>query len=115
MMDADRAATIHRRIATIHGRIATIARAQIAEATTIREVWLIYAAAMLPREAPPVDRAECRRAFYTGAAAALGLFFSFADLGPDGDRDDAAITAKIEALRRELVTFAADLVLEDRP
>lgn len=110
-MDADRAATIHRRIATIHGRIATIARAQIAEATTIREVWLIYAAAMLPREAPPVDRAECRRAFYTGAAAALGLFFSAAE-----DEDDVAAGAdRLDALRRELVTFAVDLTLEDRP
>jgi hypothetical protein len=111
-MDADRATAIHRRIATIHGRIATIARAQIAEATTIREVWLIYAAAMLPREAPPVDRAECRRAFYTGAAAALGLFFSVAE---DDAEDVGAALAKIDTLRRELVTFAADLVLEDRP
>jgi hypothetical protein len=107
MIDTPRDAAVQRRIAVLHTRIAGIARAQIADAETMRDLWALYAAAVLPRAVAPVDRDACRTAFYTGASAALGLFFHFAD-APDGDE-------KVAALRRELLTFADDLPKADRP
>jgi hypothetical protein len=107
-MDTDRDAAVQRRIAVLHTRIAGIARAQIADAETMRDLWALYAAAVLPRAVAPVDRDACRTAFYTGASAALGLFFHFADDADDG-------VARTDALRRELLTFADDLPKADRP
>jgi type III secretory pathway component EscV len=86
----------------IHRRIAAILQRQIAEATSIRDIWMLYEAAILPAAA---DSDACRRSFYTGAAAALDLFFRVA--APDVD-EDAGID-RIEAIRLELADFSADL------
>ena len=77
----------------------------VGNANTIGDVWAIYDAATLAKDAGPVQRQECRRAFYAGAAAALELFIQIAD---PGFEEDAGV-ARLEAMQRELVRFAGGL------
>lgn len=68
----------------------------------IREAWECYNRDVLPRDAPPVQRSECRRAFYSGAQALLGIV---ACIGDDSvsEADGVGI---LEGLRGELDGFA---------
>lgn len=52
-----------------------------------------------------MQRQECRRAFYSGAAAALELFIQ---IGDPGFEEDAGIL-RLEAIQRELQQFGEDI------
>jgi hypothetical protein len=87
----------------LEARIETIVREHVAEATTLRELWLIYNAAAVPRELEATARQECRRAFYSGAMAVLEMLIRIKL------RDGGLTIARVDALRQELVQFAADI------
>lgn len=55
--------------------------------TTLAEMWESYNLAVLPDDAGPVQRKECRRAFYAGAGSMLA---EFVRIGGDSVSDDAA-------------------------
>jgi hypothetical protein len=65
----------------------------------IGESWADYLAKVVPADASAVQREECKRAFYAGAAAMFGAMLEAAEL----DEDPAA--ASVEALDRELSDF----------
>jgi len=48
---------------------------------TIAEQWVAFEVLVMPKDAPPVQRQEMRRAFYAGAEAMLRLQYAA------GDRD----------------------------
>jgi hypothetical protein len=68
----------------------------------IAEQWSTYAAQVLPRDAPKVQRVETRRAFYAGA---LTLFRALiAGLDPDNDPTLEDVR-RIDAIDAELKSF----------
>ncbi len=74
-------------------------QAGVAE-TSIGEAWANYLANVLePAGAGDVQREECKRAFYAGAAAMFGAMLAAAEL----EEDPAA--ARLEALDRELEDY----------
>lgn len=46
---------------------------------TIAEQWAAFEALVMPKDAPPVQRQEMRRAFYSGAEAMLRLQYAAGD------------------------------------
>lgn len=70
---------------------------------TIAAQWASYEAAVVPKDAGPTQREECRRAFFAGAAAAFSVFQSVDDLS-----DDAGV-AVLEGLHQELRGFPASV------
>lgn len=68
---------------------------------TVLAWWKDYEAKVVPKDAGPTQREECRRAFYAGAAAASEIQMSVAHLS-----DDAGV-AVLEGLRQELLAFPA--------
>lgn len=46
----------------------------------LEEQWNDYARNILPKDAPPIQRKECRMAFMAGCAATIGLLNQGADL-----------------------------------
>lgn len=71
---------------------------------TLQAMWQSYADQVLPRDAPTIQRVECRRAFYAGAQAFLGLM-----TGPVADASEDAGVAMIEGYRQELAVFVVDV------
>lgn len=68
----------------------------------IAEQWDSYAREVLPRNAPTVQRWECRRSFYSGAAAMHTVMM--ASLSPGGDVTDSDLNA-MEEIMGELLAF----------
>jgi hypothetical protein len=66
---------------------------------TIDEKWRSFEAEVVPKNAPPVQRIEMRRAFYAGASGALRLMTDLSDLS-----EDAAVLA-LEGLHEEARQF----------
>jgi len=68
-------------------------------ANSIADIWhLYYASHLVAIKAGPVQIQKCRRAFYSGAAAAFELF---EQIGDPGFEEDAGIV-RLEAMKREL-------------
>ena len=61
-----------------------------------------YAREVLPTNAPRVQRSECRRAFYSGAAAMHAVIM--ASLSPGGDVTDSDLNA-MEEIMGEFMAF----------
>lgn len=68
--------------------------------TTINDRWKEFAAAVVPRDAGPTQRRECKRMFFAGAASMMDIMLS--DVATLED-DDAA--AAIDSLRKQLLGF----------
>jgi len=47
---------------------------------TIAEQWAAFEVLVMPKDAPPVQRQEMRRAFYSGAEAMLRLQYAVGDM-----------------------------------
>jgi hypothetical protein len=77
----------------------------VADSNTIGDIWALFEAATLAKGAGAVQRRECKRAFYSGAAAALELF---TQIGEPGFEEDAGIR-RLEAIARELAQFGEDI------
>ena len=68
---------------------------------SIGDIWAIFEAATMAKGAGPIQRQECKRAFYSGAAAAFELFEQIAE---PGFEEDAGIR-RLEAMKQELYRF----------
>lgn len=67
---------------------------------TIAEQWALFSAAVMPKDAPPVQRQEMRRAFYAGAEAALRMQFAIGDKAVSEDAGVAIIEGWHDECRR---------------
>lgn len=67
---------------------------------TVQQQWALFEAAVIPQSAPPVQRQEMRRAFYSGVKAVLRLQFEMGDVS-----DDAGV-AMIAGWHDECFRFA---------
>jgi hypothetical protein len=74
---------------------------------TIKDIWEHYEPVLVPSDAPPIVRQETRRAFYTGAHAALSRVMA---LGDDRLNNDAA-AAGLAALCKELGLYFVDVAI----
>ena len=72
---------------------------------TIAEQWGLFEKAVIPIDAPAIQRQEMRRAFYGGAAALLRLQWVVGD-GAIGEDAGVAI---IEGWHDECLRFAEDV------
>ena len=72
----------------------------------LAEAWSSYAAQVIPRDAPKVQRQESRRAFYAGARSLLDGIMASLDPDKEPTLDDYA---RMDAIQRELSTFARDV------
>lgn len=73
---------------------------------TVFEQWKSYERDVVPKNAPMIQREECRRAFYAGGYAAFGLVMAATD--PD---DEDECEARLQALQDELESILTDLRL----
>jgi len=69
---------------------------------TIQEQWNSFASLVVPKNAPPVQRQEMKRAFYAGAEALARIQFVIS--GPDMS-EDAGVQI-LEGCHEELRLFA---------
>ena len=69
---------------------------------TVQEQWQIFEALVVPKNAPPVQRQEMRRAFYAGAEAMMRIQWN---IGDSSVSEDAGIQI-LEGCRDELKRFA---------
>lgn len=67
----------------------------------VRDGWYSYAEKILPKNAPPVQRQETRRAFYAGA---WELLCRYAEVGEPEISEDEGVEV-LEATKREIETF----------
>lgn len=74
--------------------------------TSIGAAWESYRREVVPGDAPAVQVQECRRAFYAGAKATLGVLLVIGD-DAVGEDDGVAI---IEALHEESRAFMRDVL-----
>jgi len=72
---------------------------------TVKQAWDSFAQAVIPPDAPEVQYAECRRAFYAGAWAVLQ---GCALLGEPDVSEDAGVLW-LSATEAELNVFAEDV------
>lgn len=68
--------------------------------------WQSYNEAIVPAAAPPLQREECRRAFYAGAWALYWLV-----LEATADPDEEKCERNLKALHDELKSITVDLSL----
>ena len=73
---------------------------------SVFDQWKTYEREIVPVDAPPVQREECRRAFYAGCPAMFGLMLDATR--PDDDDD---CEANLQALDDELKAFLTDMRL----
>lgn len=73
---------------------------------TLNESWDSYAERVLPKNAPPVQIQETRRAFYAGAQALFTNVMQALDPGTEPTADDLRY---MDALVLELAQFFADV------
>lgn len=71
---------------------------------TIADQWASYERAVLPKDASAIQRRECKRAFYAGAQAVLGMQFDIANLSED------AGVACLDGLLAEGEQFCRDVL-----
>ena len=69
---------------------------------TVQQQWEAFAALVIAKDAPPIQRQEMRRAFYAGAEAMMRIQWA---IGGEEIREDAGIQI-LEGLQNELSRFA---------
>ena len=69
----------------------------------IGAAWREYRLLVIPRDAPPVQAMECRRAFYAGVKALLAIQVATED-------SDAAVAKLLDDLHGELDAFKVAVV-----
>lgn len=67
---------------------------------TVQQQWAMFEKLVMPKDAPPRQRQEMRRAFYAGVKATLCLQFEM------GNVSDDAVVAMIEGWHDECRRFA---------
>ncbi len=72
---------------------------------TIQEQWELFAALVVPKDAPPIQRQETRRAFYAGAEAMARIQFA---VGDKAMSEDAGVQV-LEGCHDELRRFAQQM------
>jgi hypothetical protein len=72
--------------------------------TTIREEWEQYERAVVPQNASPVQRVECRKAFYGGILVVMTRLIRLVDSNSSKETLDM-----IESMTIELATFLLEL------
>ncbi|MGI9251162.1 MAG: hypothetical protein ACR2PR_08190 [Pseudohongiellaceae bacterium] len=79
----------------------------------IAKLWAGYEAAVMPKDAGPVQREETRQAFFAGACSLWALMQGdqFFDQDSDGLDPTADDMASMMALQEEVDTFGAELDL----
>lgn len=75
---------------------------------TVAESFATYRAEVMPREAPPVQVEECRRAFYAGVYTCL--LNLLANIGDASTSEDEGV-GELERLKAECEAFAAGAAL----
>lgn len=70
--------------------------------TTVFAEWKSYDRAVVPAAAPPVQREECRRAFYAGAVAMHKLVFAAIEC--DDEAENERQLAALDVQVREILT-----------
>jgi len=70
--------------------------------------WVSYRNQVLPKQAPPIQVQECRRAFYAGACAYQHLAMM---LGED-QAGTATVTERLKKLNEEIHEFTARVLKE---
>ncbi len=76
------------------------------KANTIAEQWEAFSDAIIPKDAPPEQWTDMRRAFYAGFEASLRIQWSM------GDKkiSEIAAMAMLQGLYEECALFASDVV-----
>jgi hypothetical protein len=77
---------------------------------TMKELWESYVAEVLPKDAPPIQRQECRRAFYAGAVAVFGLLTN--SVGVNDEDPTAEELAAIGGIAEELNVYLDEVTKE---
>ena len=72
---------------------------------TIAEQWELFSAAVMPKNAPPIQQQEMQKAFYAGAAAMLRMQWKIGDAAVS---EDAGVSM-MEGWHDELRRFAQQL------
>lgn len=67
---------------------------------TIQEQWNSFAALVVPKDAPPVQQREMRRAFYAGAEAMTRIHFAIGDKTMSVDAGIQVLEGCHDELRR---------------
>lgn len=71
---------------------------------TIQAQWEFFSRHSIPKNAPPMQIQEMRRAFFAGAAGMLGINYLVAEMS-----EDAGVQV-LEGVRLELDAFGADVL-----
>lgn len=71
---------------------------------SVFDLWKTYERDVLPKDAPMIQREECRRAFYAGAYGSFGLVMEATE--PDSEDD---CEANLQALQDEMQAMVKDL------
>jgi len=81
----------------------------VAKQPNIAAAWASYEAMVLPPEAPAIQRAECRLAFYGGAST---LFYAIMQSLDPGEEATPADLARMDAIGAEITAFADRVLAE---
>lgn len=73
---------------------------------TLDGLWRSYSEMVIPPDAPDIQRAECRLAFYAGAKAFYSALIALTDPGTDATDADLVL---MQSLHDELENFDADV------
>lgn len=71
---------------------------------TLFSAWRSYLTTLIPADAPPIQREECRRAFYAGAVCMFSLTLKATE-----PKDETVCEDNLSALHKELEAFTIDL------
>ncbi len=72
------------------------------EVKRLETEWLSYRAEVIPNDAPPVQLAECQRAFYGGALSLFKVVMTMLDPGAEPTEADLQ---KMTELQNELMAY----------
>jgi hypothetical protein len=70
---------------------------------TVYDKWCSFDMAVIPEDAPRIQRQEMRRAFYAGVLSAMNLFAETAD-------DDDVCGKQLDAIEQECRDFMNDML-----
>lgn len=78
----------------------------------IETAWLDYADKVLPKDAPPVQHSECRKAFYAGAGSLISSLLKVIGPGSEPTESDMLI---LDGVQDEIEQFVKDVQKEPQP